>query len=253
MSKFLQNIPILGGFFDDTESEIEQILAERERQLAALPVPTIDDINLAPAVTIQEDPRLIDSQRRALERLAYLGEQGFSEVDQAALEEAALAAQQNLQANTMAIQERAARQGMSQGGQNLALNQMAAQSAANMQRQQGTEAAAQNARQRALMSQAYLGGLGDFRSQGVQTQARNADILNNFNNNMLDLNLKKRLLPVEYQYNKFDLGNQLAGSRGQNLQAGSQTRFQNRDALLNAGLAAAGLATGGSKKPTGGV
>lgn len=131
--------------------------------------------------TIAEDPRVRDYQMQALARL-----QGFA--DQAANSQEALgrynavsdanavAAQQNA-----AIRNQMAMRGQGGSGIEFALQQQAAQNAANRAQAGGLGAAQQAALQRLMGMQGVMSGASNVRGMDASVAGRNADIINQFN------------------------------------------------------------------------
>lgn len=248
MANLARKIPIIGGFFDNSDAELQALIDARRAEIEGIQMPSYGGIELGDVRTIEEDPALAAMQRQALQRMAYLADQGFSAQDIAAYEQANQEAQLQQQRERQAIEERAARQGMSGSGMSMVMQQMANQATANQQRQAALGQASDAARQRALYNQAYLSGVGSLRGQEADVGARNAQMINDYNQRLADLEFRKRRTPYEDQMAKQGLLGGVFSAQYGGVQSAAERDARDRAALTDA---AAGLAGAyfGAKKP----
>lgn len=189
MANFATQIPIIGGFFDDSDQKILELMAEQKRRAEALGTPEFGEYKPEQYAyqTVQEDPRIRQSQLQYLQRLQSLADTGLGEEDLAAFEAAKRGANQLARQREEALISNAQSRGVAGGGLEFALRQQAQQDAAERARASQMEQAAQAARQRALAIQAYGQGLQSQRGQDFDINRYNTDLINRFNQANTDL------------------------------------------------------------------
>jgi hypothetical protein len=193
---FLEDLPVIGGLFDDSEEQAERQMREILKLYEGLETPDLQFRSYRPEEysyigdmtpeaakheTISEDPRLKSAQMSHLAKLAGLAEDGLSDVDEATFMQAQLNAGQQARGNREAAMQNAAARGVSGGGLEFAMMEAGNQAAAQQAQMAQLQQAAESARQRALYSQAYGQQLGAVRGQDMNANAANADIINRFN------------------------------------------------------------------------
>lgn len=192
---FFNKIPIVGGFLPDSSAKKagNEIQAMQAR-LGKIALPDLQNFTpeelemlgvyspeQAMYQTYQEDPRLRGEQMSALSKLAGLADRGLSSEDELGLYNARQMGNQMAKGREDAAIQNAQARGVAGSGLEFAMRQMGNQEAAQRSQQAALEGAAQQARQRALYSQAYMDSLGQQRSQDAQVGQRNTDIINQFN------------------------------------------------------------------------
>ena len=177
-------------FGDGSGDEIERLMQENKRLYGDIALPELEFNEYTPEALlnesmkgelVNEDPLIKQAQMKALERMAGLAETGFSDVDQANLMNAQDQASGMARQNRDAVLQNAQARGVAGGGLEFALKEMANQEASERARKSGMEGAAETARMRAMQQQAYQNALSGQRSQDFQSNAKNTDILNQFN------------------------------------------------------------------------
>ena len=190
----LAGIPLIGGFFDDSDQKARDQLAANQQLYNGIQLPKFKDYNpeqykylqdYAPedysANQIHEDPLAKSAQQSALAKMANLSNVGLSPQDEQGFQNArSMAGQISRSGNAAALQNADARH-VGGGGLEYAMREQAGQDAAERAQQGGLAQAAQGANQRALYNQAFLQGQGQLRSQDFQANSANTDILNRFN------------------------------------------------------------------------
>lgn len=189
----LTSIPIIGGFFDDSQDQALEQLQKNQALYKDIATPDFKnyvpenyavagnyDPTLAQAKTIQEDPNLRSSQLSALNKMSGLADTGLSEVDNAGYERARQLAGQISHSGTDAALQNAQARGTGGSGLEFSMREQAAQDAAERAQQAGLAQAADSAKQRAAYTQAYGSALSGLRNQDYNANAGNADILNKF-------------------------------------------------------------------------
>jgi hypothetical protein len=192
----LEKVPLIGGFFDDSEDQARDIYDQILAQYQNIELPqqqwesySPEEIaymgdyspEMAAYQTIQEDPRLLGQQEAYLKQLKALSEQGFSPEDAAVFDQAQRQSAQQARGAREATMANMAARGVGGSGMELVSKELANQQAAERARQSMMEQAAAGARQRALYTQAYGGELGSQRGQNFQTESANKGIINRFN------------------------------------------------------------------------
>ena len=176
----LSSVPIIGGLFDDSsEKEMDQLkkLEKLYKSDKSYYTAGYTPEQIA-AQSVTEDPAMKEAQMGYLQKLMRLSDEGLSEVDTAAFDEARRQAEATAQRQQNAIINQMRERGIGGSGAELALRAQAAQSAANQAQASNVQQAADAARQRALYAQAYGSALGDVRNQDYRTQAANVDAAN---------------------------------------------------------------------------
>lgn len=176
--KQAQNIPlpILKEYYPELYKQVAQYQAEAE-QAQTLGPSAMQDISV--------DPRLRQAQMNALMKLQEVGDAGgMTATDKARLAQIQGENEAQLRGQMGAIQQNLATRGLGGGMSELVARNIAAQSAANRQAQQGLDVKAQ-AEQRALdaiMRSGQLGGeMGRQEFGQAADVARARDLINQFN------------------------------------------------------------------------
>jgi len=194
LNKIGKSIPVVGGFFDDSEEKAMEAL-ERNRELyGQIALPQFNDYNpeefqylgdLKPEMMeydqIEEDPMIRSDQMEVLAKLAGLSERGLSDVDAAGFERAKQLGARSARAGTEAAIENARARGAAGSGMEFAMREIANQEGANRAMNAGLEQAAEAARQRAAYTAAYGNSLAGMRNQDLNVNSQNTDIINRFN------------------------------------------------------------------------
>lgn len=193
-NKFISSIPLIGGFFDDSEEKAQEATRNAIEQYQNLKAPELRDYNQqylsylgdftpedAKYQTVTEDPSLRSGQLSALSKMQMLSDLGFDAGTQAKLAQNRMDAAQQAQAARGALLDQARARGMQNSGNALALQEMANQSAANRNALMGSQEIAEAARNKMLANQQYLTGLGQMREQDFGNAYRNAEVINRFN------------------------------------------------------------------------
>lgn len=194
MDDFLTGLPVVGGIFDDSDEMALDQFRKSQRIWEELGLPEYSDYvpemyeyqgdyrpEEAEATLVEQDPAIISRQLAALDQLSGLADSGLSQVDELGFAEAReLGSQMARSGREAAIQDAQAR-GVSGGGLEFALREIANQKGSNRAAQAAREQAAKSAEMRALYQSAYGDALAGFRNQGFNENATNADILNRFN------------------------------------------------------------------------
>jgi hypothetical protein len=233
----LESIPIIGGMFDDSEDKMMAEIAKKKALYDQIGLPNVDWQNITPEEyrqlemfnpeaaqyeTIQEDPRLLQSQRDYLKKLSGLSEEGLSDEDKLGFAVASRNASADAQSRRGAALQSARARGVGGGGMEAALTEIGSQQAADRQSMEGMQQAAEAAKRRALYTQAMGGELSNQREQGLNTEARNKDIINRFN----QLNSG-----IRNEANMYNLqGRQGAADR--NVESRNQAAWQNQAGRL---------------------
>jgi hypothetical protein len=262
-------------FGDSGAGDIQDIMNQNKRLYEGINLPELEFNEYTPeallnesmkAELVNEDPLIKQAQMKALERMAGLAETGFSDVDQANLMGARDQADSMVRQNRDAVLQNAQARGVAGGGLEFALKEMANQEASERARKSGMEGAAETARMRAMQQQAYQNALSGQRSQDFQANAKNTDILNQFN----QMNTQNRNATNQYNvanrntaqtYNneqkntvaQNQFNNEMAragGISGANqgvataVASGQAANASNTNALINAGAGMAGAYLG---------
>lgn len=232
MANFLAKLPGIGGFFDDSGDQINDLMRQSRALYENIPLPELQDYRpedlqylgdyrpeAAGYQTIGEDPRLRSAQLSALSKLAGLGETGLSAVDELGYQQARDLASQAARSSQAAALQNAQARGVGGSGLEYALREAGSQEGATRAQQAGLQQASDSARMRALYNQAYGDMLGSVRGQDANIAGRNADIINQFN----QLNTGAR-----NQAQQYNLGNRQNISN-QNVQQRNQAQLTNND------------------------
>ena len=193
--KFVQELPLIGGIFDDSE---EKAIAELQRNqdlyrnLATPDVQWQDFVpeeyryqgdytpQMAQYEKIQEDAATRQKQLESLGAMQEMAKTGLSAQDELGYDQARQLGAQMSRAGTETALQDARRRGISGGGQEVAMREMANQAGAERARQAAMEQAANAAQQRAAYQQIYSSSLGNLRGQDYNAAQANADIINRF-------------------------------------------------------------------------
>lgn len=194
MANGLAQIPLIGGFFDNTGDQILQQEQKNQSLYGGLNTPTFNpyvpnqyyqagvlDPTMATAETAQQDPALQKMQMSNLQRMAGLADTGLSNVDQAGYENARSIGNQVLHGGTEAALQNAQSRGQAGTGMEFGMREMAAQQGAQNAQSAALQQASDSAKMRALYTQAFGGAAGGLSAQNFNQNATNAGILNNFN------------------------------------------------------------------------
>lgn len=184
------SIPIIGGLLDDTDEQAMAELAKNKRLYENIKLPELTWQDYAPDLytnetanyqLTNEDPALRSYQMDALKNMAYMADNGLSDVDQAAFAKARALGDQSARAGTQAAIQDAQARGVAGSGMEFAMREIANQGGSQRAQEAALQQAADAARQRALYAQAYQAGLGNVRGQDLQANKANTDIINQFN------------------------------------------------------------------------
>jgi hypothetical protein len=194
-------IPFVGGILESFLGPMEDDAAQADARAVAdelryLDSPEFSSKQLSPESFSPEmyanpeeaqyklaevDPRIRDYQMQALQRMRDLSDGHASAQQNLANYEAMNRAGQMAKARDAALMQNAQSRGVAGSGLEFAMRQQAGQEAAN-RAQSGTMQAAMNAAlERLKGNESYQRGMADFRGQEMDQSARNADIINRFN------------------------------------------------------------------------
>lgn len=127
------------------------------------------------------DPLDVLAQRQTMSRYGTIANQGYTDVDRRALDQAFQQSRREEQSQRGAVMDAAARRGDVSGGNTLASSLAAQQGGANRANQFGTNVAIEG-RRRAMEALAAQGNMaGQMRAQGVSEQAQRGGALDAFN------------------------------------------------------------------------
>lgn len=130
---------------------------------------------------ISEDPEIRQLQLRSLEKLSGLADTGLSAADELGYVRARNEGAQMAKAGTEAALASAAARGVSGGGLEFAMREMANQGGAQRAQEAALETASKAAENRAKFELAYNQGLGNQRAQDFDVNRANTDIINRYN------------------------------------------------------------------------
>jgi hypothetical protein len=191
MDKFLSELPVVGGLFDDSDAKMQaELQAYKQFMLQGRPEDLdygsdISAVGYIPESadysTISEDPATRRAQLEALQSMKGLSESGLSDADRAVFAEAQNQSNRQAQSNRAAQMQNAQARGVSGSGLEMQMSALGDQEAANRAAQANMAQAGQASQNKANYLQAYLQGTGQQRDQDYRTQANNADIVNKFN------------------------------------------------------------------------
>jgi len=189
--KFLSELPVVGGLFDDSDEKMQRELqAYKQFMLSHQPEELnygsdLSSVGYTPESasysTISEDPATRRAQLEALQSMKGLSESGLSDADRAVFSQARQEADQQAQSNRAAQLQNAQARGVAGSGLEMQMSALGDQEAANRAAQANMAQAGQASQNKANYLQAYLQGTGQQRDQDYRTQANNADIVNKFN------------------------------------------------------------------------
>jgi hypothetical protein len=181
----------MGMFFSDDDDSWNDALrnnAENRNLYEQIKLPSYDE--MVPELyggesynydLINEDPALKGKQMGNLNVLEKLASEGLSAEDELGFMQARQMGAQQAKAGTGAALNDAAARGVSGGGLEFAMREMANQGGAQRSQSAGLEQAAASARQRALAGQAYTSALSQTRGDDYRVGAANTGIMNDFN------------------------------------------------------------------------
>jgi hypothetical protein len=188
--KIVTSLPLIGGMFDNTDKLAMEQLAKNQALYNNIALPDLKWQDYNPETyttqdaqyqTISEDPMVRSAQLAALSKMAGLANTGLSDEDAAAFQKARAQGNQMSKAGTEAALANAQARGVGGSGLEFAMREAANQQGAERAQSAGLEQAATAARQRALYNQAYAQGMGSMRTQDMNANQANADIINRFN------------------------------------------------------------------------
>lgn len=161
--------------------DYSSLTPEQKAVVGQLTPEVMQALEMTPAQTVQTPGEGRQAQLAALEQMQGLSKEGLSLTDKADLARVQNQAAAANKGRQDAILADLAARGMGGSGQELAARMASSQNAYNTQADQGLQVAAQ-ARQRALDAMSQSGTLGgNLRSADYQQEAKNADIINQFN------------------------------------------------------------------------
>lgn len=196
LNSTLSGLPFVGGFFDDSQENAQNAIAQNQSLWNGLSTPDEQWQNFTPeqyaslgnfdptkanASLINVDPSDRSSELAALNQMAGLAQTGLGPQDQAAFQQAQNQANQTASSGEQAAEQNAEARGMGGSGLSFALGEQARQNASQNENTAGLQQAASAAQQRALYNNAYMSGLSNLQSQDASTAGANANILNQFN------------------------------------------------------------------------
>lgn len=187
----LEKLPVIGGFFDDSDDRAMDELRRNQELWGELEVPEHQWTDYDPemylyggdvqAERISEDPLLRSAQLSALEKMSGLATDGLALEDQAAFEKARDIGNQVARGGTQAALANAQARGVGGSGLEFAMREIASQEGAKRSQDAGLNQAATSARNRVLYNQAYGNEASRVRGDDYRTKAANADVINRFN------------------------------------------------------------------------
>lgn len=193
-NKIVSSIPIIGGWFDDTEQKAMDALEKNQSLYGSILTPDLEKMlpeeykwlqdyapEKAEAQTVSEDPLTRSAQLSALSKMAGLSETGLSDVDQAAFEKARNMAGQIAHSGSAAALQNAQARGVGGSGLEFLMREQAGQNAAQQAQEAALAQASQAAQMRAGYLNQYMQGTSNMRDQDYRTAAGNMGILNQFN------------------------------------------------------------------------
>lgn len=194
MADISKQLPMVGGYFDDTGDKIKEQMAQNQGLYGNLQVPTFNpyvpqqyqqvgqyDPTMAEASTVQQDPRLQQMQMQNLQKMSGLADTGLSAVDQAGYQQARNIGNETLRGGTEAALQNAQARGQAGTGMEFGMREMAAQQGSQNSQNAALKQASDAAQMRALYTQAFGGAAGGLSQQQFGQNATNAGILNQFN------------------------------------------------------------------------
>lgn len=162
------------------------LILERYRQAGVLTPQMEQYISAGPstAESLKSDTQALDAQRNALKQMQERSTKGLTEGDRAALAEARLATQGDVESKRQQIMQQMQARGLGGSGAELASQLLASQAGANRQSHDANQIA-QQAAQQALQATALTGQMGNQLegqqfNQGLQ-KSQAADIMKRFN------------------------------------------------------------------------
>jgi hypothetical protein len=255
---FLSSLPIVGGYFDDTDEQALNELRKNQGLYNNVLMPDLNDYKpeelkylgdfnpeLMEATQVQEDPMLRSAQLDYLNQLSGLSKTGMSDVDALGYLRAQQIGAKQSRAGREAAMSNAQARGVGGSGLEFATREIANQEGAQRAQEAAMQQAADSARQRALYAQAYGGALSGVRSQDYGVNAKNTDILNQFN----QMNTSNKNTAGMYNLsNRQDLSNRNISERNSAQKYNNDLRQQQfNNALTKAGgqaQANTGMASG---------
>jgi hypothetical protein len=185
------------------------------------------DPEMADYSTISEDPRLMEMELAALDRLSNENGAVAQAHRDAGMRQAIFGANSMAKGREDAIRQDAERSGQSGAGMDQVLRGQSAQMGANRATQAGMDATHLAALERLQNEQALMGAAGQVRGENYRTAAANADIINRFN--MFNTGLANEA--AKYNLNAAqDISNKNVGQGDKSLDRkdrNAQTGFQN--------------------------
>ncbi len=131
--------------------------------------------------TIEEDPRLLEMEMDALNKMIESGSEAGRAKKAAAMRKAMFDANSMARGREQAIRQQAERTGQAGAGMDMVMQGQAAQMGANRATQAGMDATHMAALEKLANEQALLGAAGNIRGENFRSAAANADIINKFN------------------------------------------------------------------------
>lgn len=187
-------IPIIGGFFDNSGDNILNEMQQNAALYQGIQAPNFKNYTpeqyeqaglynptLAQYQTIQQDPELRSQQMSNLARMANLADTGLSDVDQMKFQQARDIGNEISRGGTEAALQNAEARGQAGTGLEFGMRELASQNAANRAQQAALDQAGNSAQMRALYTQAFGNALQGQSNQEFNQNAANADIINRFN------------------------------------------------------------------------
>lgn len=173
------------GMFDESGEKIERLMKNNVDMYKDLGTPALYDVDFNPELAqyslLAEDPFLLQKQMGAIETLKRSADEGLSAQDLYAMDKANRAAGDRARRARQAALQNAQARGVSGGGLEFALGEIANQESAERARSQAMEQNMASAKQRAMNQMAYTQNLGNVRDQNYRTKAQNTGVINQFN------------------------------------------------------------------------
>lgn len=191
---FVSTMPVVGGYFDHSDEDAMDQLRRNQSMFENINMPDLQNYtpeelkylgDYSPEAAqygqVSEDPRLKSAQMSALNKMAGLADSGLSAEDQLGFQKAREQGAQMARSGTEAALQNAKARGIGGSGLEFAMREQAGQGGAQRSQMGALETAAAAARQRALYNQAFGDMAGQVRGQDYNVNAKNTDIINQFN------------------------------------------------------------------------
>jgi len=182
-------IPLIGKYLENSQEDAMKELRKNEALLKGLDPEQLKyqqqftQINPEDyqGTQISENPALKQQYADYLTKLSGLSTSGLTDEDKYGYYTSGAEAGSDAASRTASIIDNARARGVSGGGTELALREMANQSASQRQQENNMAQAAKAAQQRALYTKAYGEGVDTSRRADLDVSSRNAEIMNKYN------------------------------------------------------------------------